>query len=62
MKIIKKVLKRLIFSFFLLYGYNNIMMSINMDIPINIYTLALITVFGVPYLVIFVLIKIILFV
>lgn len=62
MKLIKKILKRLVFSFFLLYGYNNIMMSINMDIPINVYTLSFITLFGVPFLVVLVLIKIILFV
>lgn len=62
MNLIKKILKRLVFSFFLLYGYNNIMMSINMDIPINVYTLSFITLFGVPFLVVLVLIKIILFV
>ncbi len=62
MKFIKKIIKRLIFSFFLLYGYNNILMPINMDIPINIYTVLLITIFGIPILVMFVLIKIIFFI
>lgn len=62
MKFIKKIIKRLIFSFFLLYGYNNILMPINMEIPINIYTVLLITIFGIPILVMFVLIKIIFFI
>lgn len=62
MKFIKKIIKRLIFSFFLLYGYNNILMPINMEIPINIYTVLLITFFGIPILVMFVLIKIIFFI
>lgn len=48
MKHMKKIIKKLIFGAFLLYGYNLIAINFNMIIPINIFTLLLIVCFGVP--------------
>ena len=61
MKKIKEILKKIIISFFLLYGYNNLVLPINMTIPINFLTLLLIVVFGIPSLLALILIKIIFF-
>lgn len=61
MEKIKKIFKRVVMVFLILYGYNNLAMFINMTIPINIYTVALISVFGLPFLVIFIIIKLIFF-
>lgn len=47
-KIIKKVVKKIIFSFVLLYGLNVIVSSINIFIPINIFTLAIVSILGIP--------------
>ncbi len=49
-KKIFKVLKRLILTCFLLYGYNLIAAPLGVIIPINIITLTFITLFGVPAL------------
>lgn len=46
LKKILKIIKKIIFSMFLLYGYNLIMAPLNMMIPINIITIALITILG----------------
>ena len=48
MKIIGAILKKIIFSAFLLYGYNLIAVNFNMIIPINIYTIGLVSVLGIP--------------
>ena len=58
---IKKYLKRLILTFFLMYGYNNLVMPINMIIPINIYTILLVYSFGLPSLLALIVIKIMFF-
>ena len=47
-EIIKKVVKKVIFAFVLLYGLNVIISSLNIFIPINIFTLTIITFLGVP--------------
>jgi len=49
-----KIIKKIILSIFLLYGYNLIGQSIGMIIPINIYTVLLITFFGIPALLAFI--------
>jgi len=58
---IKRCLRRLIVTFFLIYGYNNLVMPINMIIPINIYTILFVYIFGLPSLLAFIVIKIIFF-
>ena len=48
MKLIFRFIKKIIFSTFLLYGYNLIAVKFNMIIPINIFTLSFVTVLGTP--------------
>ena len=50
LKAIIKILKRIIISSFLLYGYNLIVQPMGITIPINIITVSLLTVLGVPAL------------
>ena len=47
-KKIFKLLKRIIISTFLLYGYNLLIQPLGFIIPINFITIGLITVLGVP--------------
>ena len=44
-KKILKIVKRLVLSIVVLYGYNMAMQSFNLNIPINIYTIAIVTIF-----------------
>ena len=46
-----KILKRFIFSSFLLYGYNLIAVNFNLVIPINLFNVIIICVLGVPSLI-----------
>lgn len=57
---IKKIIKKLIISFLVLYGYNLIVPS-RAIIPINLITLLLLTIFGIPTLIILITIKLIIF-
>lgn len=50
MKKITKMLKRIIFSVLLLYSYNLLAESLNLIIPINIATIATLTILGTPSL------------
>lgn len=52
-------IKKIIFSYIILYGYNLIASQFNMVIPINIITVCLLTFFGFPCLVALLLLKII---
>ena len=45
LKNIFKIFKKLILSILVLYGYNLVMQSFNLNIPINIYTIIIITFF-----------------
>lgn len=47
-KILKKVVKKVVFAFVLLYGLNVIVSSINIFIPINIFTVSIVSILGVP--------------
>ena len=58
MKFILFVVKKIILSAFILYGYNLIAVNFNMIIPINAYTLGFITFLGSPALIALVLFKI----
>ena len=48
MKFIYKVVKRLAFSFGIIYAYNMIMQQFNIPIPFNITTLSITTILGIP--------------
>ena len=50
MKKVINLIKKVIFSFVVLYGFNAIGVNFNMIIPINIITIALITFLGFPAL------------
>ena len=54
MKKILNVIKKIMFSTFLLYGYNLMVYSIGDMIPINIYTVGFISYFGIPMLFVFI--------
>lgn len=47
-KILKKVVKKVVFAFVLLYGLNVIVSSINIFIPINVFTISIVSILGVP--------------
>lgn len=61
MNILKKIMlliKKIVLSAFVLYGYNLIAVNFNMIIPINYITVGLMTILGAPVLVALVLFKI----
>jgi len=60
-KKIYKVIKKVVFSAFLLYGYNVIAAPLNILIPINFINIGLITVLGIPALFSLIFIHIIVF-
>lgn len=45
-----KVVKKMCLAFVMLYGLNILLGSINIFVPINIFTLALVTLLGAPAL------------
>lgn len=51
LKKIMSFIKRVIFSFVMLYGLNLLVNSFNVVIPINIFTLGTVTFLGVPGLI-----------
>lgn len=61
LKKIFSLLKKIIISAFILYGYNLIAAPLNIMIPINIITIALISVLGLPALFSLILIFILIF-
>ncbi|MEI3499108.1 MAG: pro-sigmaK processing inhibitor BofA family protein [Bacilli bacterium] len=60
-KFVFKFLKKLIFSSFLLYGYNILALPINVIIPINIITILIITILGIPALFALILIHVLIY-
>ena len=54
-------LKKIIFSIFLLYGYNLIASSFNMIIPINVVTVLSIAIFGIPAMISFIVMFVLIF-
>jgi len=48
LKKIFSLFKKIIISAFVLYGYNLIASPINMIIPINVYTVGILTILGLP--------------
>lgn len=55
------ILKKIIISAFILYGYNLIVTPINLTIPINLITVGLLTVFGIPALFALIIVLIVVF-
>lgn len=45
-KPIYKLIKKIVLSFIVLYGYNMITTQFNLTIPINIFTISIMTFFG----------------
>lgn len=58
MRVLINMIKKIIFSSFLLYGFNIIAVNFNIVVPINVFTILLITILGVPGLLGLVLFKI----
>lgn len=58
MRFILKIIRRFIFSAFLLYGYNLIAVNFNLIIPINVLNIFLISILGFPSLIGLILFKI----
>ena len=50
LKKIFNFVRKIVFSVFILYGYNLIIQPLGMLIPINVYTVLLLTIFGIPAL------------
>lgn len=50
LKILFKIIKRIIISSFLLYGYNLLVQPIGLIIPINVFTIMTVSILGVPAL------------
>ncbi len=61
LKKIFNVLKKIIFYSLLLYGYNLIAAPINIIVPINVFTVAALTIFGFPALFSFIIILVLVF-
>ena len=53
------LVKRIIFSTFLIYGYNMIAVNFQLVVPINAITISLVTILGAPGLLALVLFKLI---
>ncbi|MBQ9072076.1 MAG: pro-sigmaK processing inhibitor BofA family protein [Bacilli bacterium] len=50
LKILFKIIKRIVISSFLLYGYNLLVQPIGLIIPINVFTVGALSILGVPAL------------
>ncbi len=50
LKLIFKIIKRIIISSFLLYAYNLVVQPVGLIIPINVITVGIISILGVPAL------------
>lgn len=61
MKKIWQLLKKIIISIFILYGYNLIAERFNLVIPINVFTVGSISLLGFPMLFVLVLLKVLMF-
>lgn len=56
MKKVIKLLRKILFSFLLLYTYNLIAVSYNLMIPINVITIGILTILDIPGLILLVMI------
>ena len=60
-KKIFKLFSKILFSAFVLYGYNLIVAPLNLIIPINVFTVSAITILGMPALLSFIVILLVVF-
>ena len=60
-KKIFKIINKIIVNAFILYGYNLLVTPINLTIPINLITITLLTIFGLPALFALIIILIVIF-
>ena len=56
MKKVANIIKKIFFSFLLLYTYNLIAVSFNLVIPINIFTIGILSILDAPGLILMVII------
>lgn len=61
LKLLIKLFKKIIFSVFLVYGLNLLTSPMGIIIPINVYTISIITILGIPSLVFLIVILILIF-
>lgn len=61
LKIVFKIVKRIIISSFLLYGYNLLVQPVGLMVPINVFTVGAMTILGVPALLCLIFIMIIVY-
>lgn len=61
LKIVLKAVKRIVFSSFLLYGYNLLVNPLNLMVPINVITVSALSIFGVPALISFIFVYLVVF-
>lgn len=61
MKKVWRILQKIIISTFILYGYNLIATRFNLVIPINVFTVGSVSIFGFPMLFVLVLLKVLMF-
>ena len=48
LRLIIKVIKRVIIAVFMLYGLNILLASMNILIPINIFSISIVSILGIP--------------
>lgn len=48
MKLIFKITKRIVLSFALLYSFNLLVSSYNLNVAVNIYSLLMVSILGIP--------------
>lgn len=58
MKKVFEILKKVVLSFVILYSYNLIAVNFNMVIPINLFTVLIVSILGAPALLALILFKI----
>lgn len=58
MKKVLEILKKVVLSFVILYSYNLIAVNFNMIIPINLFTVLIVSILGAPALLALILFKI----
>ena len=56
-KILVKAVRKVIFAFLVLYGLNVILSSVSFNIPINLVTLSIGTILGIPGIVVLIILK-----
>lgn len=61
LKKIFSIIKKIIYSSFLIYGYNILAAPLNLIIPINVITVGLVMLFGIPILMSFIIILLLIF-